>query len=267
MSWHKRVISTEIRKILAYRSDFWVNFLGQALVQLFIARALWQTIFETNNITQMQGMSLPELTLYYLLAPLTLKILMGENIGFLSREIYDGGLNRYLVWPLPALGYKVLTYMTYSGFYLLQMGILYFIGRFILNPAPVEILEIIRLVAGMGYLMVAALGYFCLMAMCEMVAFWADNTWTLGVMLRFIAGFLGGAFLPLAFFPEDVQTLLNFLPFAAMVSGPIKLILGRSTPMESLQSFIVMLAWIPILAMSVRLMWRKGNLKYTGVGM
>lgn len=267
MSLAARVVSTELRKILAYRSDFWVNFLGQALVQLFIARALWEAIFLANDVQEMQGMTLPQLTLYYLLTPLTMKILMGENIGFLSREIYEGGLNRYLVWPLSALGYKILTYLTYSSFYLLQLAVLYTLGRLYLNPAPYAAVELVSLVAGVGYILVASVGYFCLMALCEMVAFWADNTWTLGVMLRFVAGFLGGAFLPLSFFPAEVQTVLGYLPFAAMVSTPVNLILGRIGVSEALASFGILVLWLPILGLGVRLMWKRGNLRYTGVGL
>lgn len=267
MNWPARVVSTELRKILAYRSDFWVNFMGQTLIQLFIARALWQSIFESNGQSEIGGFTLGQITLYYLLAPLTMKILMGENIGFLSREIYDGGLNRYLVWPLPPLGYKLLTYITHSSFYIAQLALLYTIGRFLLDDRPYEMSELIRLIAGLGYIFIAAIGYFFMMCLCELVAFWADNTWSLGVMLRFIAGFLGGTFIPLSFYPAPWRDIIEFLPFAAFVSGPVNLILGRSTPLEALQSFVVMMVWLPILGLAVRALWKKGNLQYTGVGM
>ncbi len=267
MSWQQKVVSTEIRKILAYRSDFWVNFLGQALIQLCIARALWTSIFESNGASEMRGMTLEQITLYYLVAPLTMKILMGENIGFLARDIYDGGLNRYLVWPLPPLGYKLLTYLTYSAFFILQLTILYSIGRFFLDPAPYTGMEFIRLGAGIIYLLIACVGYFCLSSLCEMVAFWADNTWTLGVMLRFVGAFLGGAFLPLSFFPEWLREIVEYLPFAAMISGPVNLILGRADMIDSLQNLAILLTWIVILSFAVRKMWQQGNLKYTWVGM
>lgn len=266
-SWMKRVVTTEIRKILAYRSDFWLNFVGNTLIHLFIARALWQSIFASNGVTEMKGMTLPTLTLYYLLAPLTTKVLMGENIGFFSREIYDGGLNRYLVWPLPALGYKTLTFLTYSCFYLVQMAILYIFARVLFYGTFLNPDECFRLALGLGYLLVAAFAYFNLMCLCEMVAFWADNTWTLGVMLRFITAFFGGIFLPLDFYPIWLQDLLFYLPFSAMVSTPINLIMGRMEYATAIDSFIVLLFWIPFLYLCVRLMWKRGNLRYTGIGM
>lgn len=265
--WITKVISTELRKILAYRSDFWVNFIGNTLIHLAVSRALWQSIFLGQGVDQMRGMTLDQLTLYYVLAPLSVKVLMGENIGFFSREIYDGGLNRYLIWPMPALGYKALTYLTHSTFYLLQLAFLYLVARTLVIDAHLELQDLIRLVAGLAYLFVAAMGFFFLMALCEMISFWFDNAWTLGVMLKFALYFLGGTLVPLTFYPGELQQVISYLPFASMASAPIKLILGHATPLESWQSFAVLVAWIPVLAMATAFMWRRGNLRYTGVGM
>jgi ABC-2 type transport system permease protein len=263
----KRVISTELRKIIAYRSDFWVNFLGQMLLQLFIARALWLSIFTANNVTHMGGFDLAQITLYYLLAPLTMKILMGEGLGTLASEIYNGGLNRYLVWPMPPLGYKLLTYFTHSFFYMGQLCLLYTIARLYLVDAPYAAEEFLRLIAGLCFLSVAVLAYFCLQATCDMMAFWAENVWSLAVMLRFTVVFLGGVSLPLSFFPDQMRAVLEFLPFAAMTSGPINLILGRSTFSEAFGALMVLILWLPVMAGVMRWVWRRGNLKYTGVGM
>lgn len=267
MNWAPPVVATELRKILAYRSDFWVNFVGQILVQLFVARALWSAVFAARGVDSLQGLDLPTLTLYHLLAPMVMKSLFGENIGFLSTDIYQGGLNRYIVWPMPALGYKFVTYMTYAAFYALQTGLLYWLGRWIIGTSTPELAELLRLIVGLGYLLLAAALCFCFMALCEMASFWADNTWSLGVMLRFIVTFLGGGSLPLVFFPEAAQQVLGLLPFAAMVSAPVNFVLGRTSVAELLQGLAVMAAWAIPLVSTVWLVWRRGNLRYTGVGM
>jgi ABC-2 type transport system permease protein len=267
VNWAPPVVATELRKILAYRSDFWVNFVGQILVQLLVARALWGAVFAARGVDSLQGLDLPTLTLYHLLAPMVMKCLFGENIGFLSTDIYQGGLNRYIVWPMPALGYKFVTYMTYAAFYALQTGLLYWVGRLILKETTPELAELLRLFVGLAYLLLAAALCFCFMALCEMASFWADNTWSLGVMLRFIVTFLGGGSLPLAFFPEAAQTVLGLLPFAAMVSVPVNFVLGRGSLTELLQGLAVLAIWSIPLALTVGYVWRRGNLRYTGVGM
>ena len=267
MSWVTRVVSTEIRKILAYRSEFWVNFVGQTLLQLFIARALWESLFTVNDTTQMGGFDLNQITLYYLLAPLTMKILMGEGLATLASEIYNGGLNRYLVWPLPPVGFKLVTYFTHSCFYMLQLCVMYTLARFYWVDTPYTSEEFLRLILGLGYLSFAVLAYFCLQAICDMMAFWAENVWSLAVMLRFTIVFLGGVSLPLSFFPESIRSVLELLPFASMASGPMSLILGRSSFTEALHSFLVLLCWLPVMGLVLRTVWRRGNLRYTGVGM
>lgn len=265
--WVLKVISTEIRKILAYRSDFWVNFIGNMLIHLAVSRALWQSIFAADGVTVMRGMGLDQLTLYYVLAPISVKVLMGENIGFFSREIYDGGLNRYLIWPMPALGYKALTYLTHSLFFLIQLGAIYLLARLVVDPTPFMLEELVRLILGMGYLVIAAIGFFHLMCLCEMISFWFDNAWTLGVMLKFALYFLGGTLVPLAFYPENLQVIFSYLPFASMISAPIRFIMGQATGAETLEALLVLLVWIPVLHLATRVMWRRGNLRYTGVGM
>ncbi len=267
MNWALRVLSTELRKILAYRADFWVNFVGQVAVQLFIAHALWAAILQARGVESLNGMNLHQLTLYYLLAPTALKALQGENIGFFSKDIYEGGLNRFLVWPLPPVGYKLLTYMAHSVFFLVQMGLLFLAARLFWDTAPFLWQDGLRLVMGLVWLAVGCLAFFCLLGLCEMCSFWAENIWTLGVMLRFVAGFLGGTFVPLAMFPEQVRAILDWLPFACMLGSPVNFILGHAGPWESLRSFMILLAWLPLLWAAVGWVWRRGSLRYTGVGM
>ena len=47
--------------------------------------------------------------LYYLLVPLIARMIRGEESRFLSDDIYEGGLTRYLVYPLSFLQYKYVS--------------------------------------------------------------------------------------------------------------------------------------------------------------
>ena len=86
-------------------------------------------------------------------------------------------------------------------------------------------------------------------------------------MLKFALYFLGGTLVPLTFYPEHLQNLFSYLPFASMVSAPIQFIMGQASEAQTIQSFIVLLIWIPVLFLLTQLMWKRGNLRYTGVGM
>jgi ABC-type uncharacterized transport system permease subunit len=83
--------------MITYRADFWVNFFGQTLFSLTIAYFLWKSIFTSSNVTQMNGYNIEGMIFYYLIVPLIFRIQQGQGIGFISREIYDGSLNKYLL--------------------------------------------------------------------------------------------------------------------------------------------------------------------------
>lgn len=266
MRWWRSVISMEFRKILAYRSDFWVTFLGQVLIQLIIARALWQSIFEAEGKTEMQGFTLEMMTLYYLIVPICSRMLTGENIGFISREIYDGTFNRYLIYPLSLFQYKSLTYLTYTAFYGIQLILLYSIYQLFFVDGSVSLMQFQNLLLGVGLIFVAATVYVMMAMVIELLALWADNIWSLMVMLRFFCNFLGGGSIPLNFFPEWVMKGLIYTPFPHMVSMPVRTIMGLASTSEILNGLGILFVWGIIFSVIVRTEWVVGQKNYSGVG-
>lgn len=266
MRWWKHVVAMELRKILAYRSDFWITFLGQTLIQVLVARALWQMIFASQGTTEMEGFTLEMMNLYYLIVPIGMKILTGQNIGFLAAEIYEGTFTRYLLYPLSVFQFKTLTYLTYSLFYCFQLAVLYVIYQLFLATTPLVLADFGNLVLGLGLFFMAALTYSLIAMLLEMIALWADNIWSLSVMFRFFTSFFGGGFIPLNFLPEWGQQALVWTPFPYLVSFPARTIMGLTTPTELAQGTLILLAWTLFFMQAVKLMWKKGQYQYTGVG-
>lgn len=266
MKWWSGVVFQEIRKILAYRSDFWVTFVGQTLIQLFIARALWQSVFEANGVSELKGYTLETLTLYYILAPIGTRILLGESFGFISREIYDGTFTKYLLYPLSFIQYKSLTYLTNSLFYALQLMIVTVLFYAFYMDAPFTFSTGLNLLAGTGLFLLAAVVYLSLGMTLELISLWADNVWSLMVMLRFFTSFFGGGFIPLTFYPDWARQLISLTPFPYLVSLPIRTMMGDASSAEILQGMGLLIIWWLIFRISVHLLWKYGQTRYTGVG-
>jgi ABC-2 type transport system permease protein len=265
MNWWRFVVASELRKILAFRSDFWITFIGQTMIQVLIARALWQSIFETSGNEVMEGFTLPMMTLYYLIVPIGTRMLTGENIGFLSREIYDGSFNRYLIYPISFFQYKTLTYLTYSCFYGLQLILVYLIYHGF-QAEGISYGLVLNLGLGVLFFLMASFVYVMLAIFIELISLWADNIWSLMVMTRFFTFFLGGSFIPLPFFPEWSQEALKFTPFPYLVSLPIRTTMGLSTLEEMGTGIVMLVIWSLIFMQAAKLMWKRGQLRYSGVG-
>jgi ABC-2 type transport system permease protein len=265
MNWWRFVVAAEIRKILAFRADFWVTFVGQTMIQILIARSLWQNIFESNGSQAMEGFTLPMMTLYYLIVPIGTRMLTGQNIGFLSSEIYDGSFNRYLIYPVSFFQYKTLTYLTYSAFYGLQLILVYLLYQAFFGTG-ITLPLLSNLGLGLILFFIASYAYAMIGMLVELIALWADNVWSLMVMTRFVCYFFGGAFVPLVFFPQWFRNALEWTPFPYLVSLPIRTTMGIATASEIKTGIILLIVWGFVLRKGAQALWNKGQHRYTGVG-
>lgn len=265
MRWWQSVVAMEIRKIIAFRADFWVTIVGQVFIQLFIARALWESIFFASGKEVMEGFTLESMTLYYLIVPLGSRMLTGENMGFLSREIYEGTFSRYLIYPLSFFDYKTLTYLTYSAFYACQLSLAFIGYHLIQGDLMISHFGILSL--GLLFFMLSAFVYCNLSLFIELIAVWADNIWSLMVMLRFLALFFGGAFVPLAFFPKILQNALYYSPFPYLITLPMNILMNKAQTSEMILGFFILIIWALFIRFLAKKLWQRGQLSYTGVGM
>ena len=266
MKWWKHVAALELRKILAYRTDFWVTFLGQILIQILVARAFWQMIYVSQGVSTMQGYTLEMMNMNYLIIPIGTRILAGENIGFFAREVYDGSFTRYLLYPLSVFQYKTITYLTYSLFYVFQLIIIYCLFRTLISSSPFMPSDIGNLIQGVMLFFLAAAVYGMMAISIEMISLWADNIWSLAVMLRFFVSFFGGGLIPLNFMPVWSQQTLLWTPFPYLISLPVRTIMGLSNYAEVSKGVFILLIWILFLWGVVKVMWKNGQHRYSGVG-
>jgi ABC-2 type transport system permease protein len=113
----------------------------------------------------------------------------------------------------------------------------------------------------------AALTFFYLFTICEFMAFWFDNIWSLGVILRFLTSFLGGALIPLSFFPEWAQSILSYTPFPYLIDFPMKALTGSLTVSTFCINLSIAFAWLLVFRALSKFTWTKGKYSYSGVGM
>ncbi len=262
----RQIFSIEIRKVLAYRINFWLQFIMSIFAHVGSAYFLWKAIFDFQGVDSMKGYSFAGLMLYYVMVPLISRMIQGPGLGMIAQEIYDGSLTRYLVYPLSFFSFKYIQYFANTTLYFLQLliaGTLFIV----LIGAPPEV-HITFFSIGMGVVSIICAGFmaFTLSALLEMTAFWADNVWSLLVMVRFAVGLLGGAMIPLSFFPDKIKFTLNFMPFTYIAAFPINTLLGKISFYEWIGGISIIFFWTTTFFILCRIVWERGKYKYTGVG-
>jgi len=263
----RQVFSLELRRAFAYRVEFWIRFAGVIFANVAIAYFLWQAIFAQTGSLTIEGYTFRGMILYYLLVPLTENITRSSTEhGAVSAEIYSGSLTRYLIYPVAFFPYRYAATAASGAIAVTALVIVLTSYGFLIGWPPEMPFSTVAVVTGLVAACYGSLLNFLLVSMVEMVAFWADNTWSLNVMLMFSARLLGGALLPLSLLPSGLQAVLHYTPFPYLVSFPVLAMLGKVDHAAFGEGIMIMTSWILALGAIDALIWRRGNRKYTGVG-
>jgi ABC-2 type transport system permease protein len=261
------VFNTESRKLMSYRVDFWLNAVVGFFAELGTAWFVWLAIFEARGAETIGGFRFDGMVLYYALAILLGKLVRGqERAPGMSQDIYDGSLSRYLLYPT---GYFTIKYAEHLGSLvpaLVQLVLFTAVyAGFLRAPAGSAITPLSVLRCALAVVL-ANLLWFSMLYPIHAIAFWADNVWSIRVMLRFVTEFLGGLLLPLALFPDWLETALAYLPFSYLFAFPVVTLLGLPSPVSWLQGMAVGTVWTGALLVLGRQVWARGYRVYSGVG-
>ena len=261
------VVSVETRKLMSYRADFWIHTVVAFSAELLIAYSLWQAVFAATGRQRIGGFTFGGMVFYYVAAILVGRLVRGQERQISSaQDIYDGSLSRYLVYPAPYLGMKYAEHLGALLPALLQV-LLFGVAAALVLPAPPDTtVSIGSLAMAAVSVALANLLWFLIRYPIQAVAFWADNVWTLNVMVRFASEMLGGLLLPLSLFPEPLQKILLLSPFPYLFYCPVMTLLGRVPVGEWARGVAVVVLWCAALAWVGGRVWRRGERVYTGVG-
>lgn len=255
----------DLKKVFSYRANFWMQFVGAAGGEIVIAILLWTAIYSDTGQSRMGGLSLNEMIYYYVLSALFSRLVRGAESFDISHEIYDGSLTRYLIYPGHYFIYKLIDRLGYLSISLFQSAIGLSIF-YIFFSSEVLHFSFTAFALGLTLVIASSLFYFFLMMLVELCAFWADNVWSLSVMMRFITGFFSGMILPLSLYPEWLQAALSYTPFPSLMYWPIQLFLGKAGWEQFFESLAILGLWLIFILFILNKTWRRGLKTYTGVG-
>lgn len=254
----------ELKKLFSYRVEFWIGFAGTVLSQFGVAYFLWKAVFAARGTGSVGGYTFGALMLYYLMVPLVERVVNGQESGFMSGEIYDGGLTRYLLYPTSYFRIKYVAKLAQTTVFLSQLILILALFLAVFR-APYS-LSARSVAMAVPVFLLSGLLAFVLTACIDMVAFWADNVWNLLILNRMVSSLLGGGLLPLSLYPEAMREALDWLPWSRLVSFPIRCLLGEVGAADWLRGMGLTALWFAAFAALAACLWRKGVKGYAGVG-
>lgn len=265
--WVIPVFAQELRKALNFRTEFLVKHYGIVAAETVATYFLWSSVMAHDGVTQISGFTFPALMFYSILAPLIFGIVAQSDHGFISGEIYDGSFTRYLVYPLPTIPYKFVQSICGAGVFAVQLAA----GLLVALWSGLIPTEIHITTSGIMLTLAAALCgnimYYSMQVILELVAFWAENVWSLNVMLALSSRLLGGILIPIAMFPQWAQEVLSYSPFPYIGNFQVRILMGQATAGEMFVGFGMIFGYSLVFLGCAHFVMARGMRQYSGAGM
>ena len=252
-----------IMESLHYRLGTFVTLFAN-LIYLVLVYYLWKAIYASSGVDVVNGMTFTDTMIYLILATSLFNFLEMFIVWDMSRSIQSGKIILDLLKPMK---FRMYTFWSYSGSHVVSF-IMTFIPTFIVvmiitkGAIPVGLNLVYFLIATVFALIVN----FNIEMIVATICLYTESTWGINIVKETIVLLLSGASIPLAFFPEKLRTVVDYMPFRAVYDIPLTILLeknGSDTLQGLLPMFGFQLLWIVILTAAGTLFWNYSVKKIT----
>ena len=246
-----------------YRANL-LTYALYGLVSPVIYLSVWRTIAANQN--GVAGLSANDFTAYYLTLLLVDTLTSEINLQLLAHKIQDGTLSAELLQPVhPVLSRALVNNLAHKVLMTLLLvpvwGLLVLLFRPDLSGiTPVQLLLALPAL-GAGFAI-----HFLLGALIMCSGFWITRVYALSEFIYAFATLLGGVFVPLSLLPDFARAAAQILPFQLYLYFPIELILGKLDPGQIGLNLALQAAWLLVLFLAFRYIWRAGLRRFSAVG-
>ena len=234
------------------------------LIYLVLVYFLWKAIYASAGTDVVNGMTFTDTMIYLILATALFNFLEMFVVWDMSRSIQSGKIILDLLKPMR---FREYTFWSYSGSHVVLFA-LTFIPTFIV----VLIVTNGAIPMGLNLLWFAVATVLALIVNFSMemivatICLYTESTWGINIVKETIVLLLSGASIPLAFFPEALRQVVDYLPFRAVYDIPLTILLEKNdtnTIEGLLPMFGLQLAWALILTLAGTLFWNHSVKKIT----
>ena len=260
---HLALTRAGIMESLQYRLGTAVTLFAN-LIYLVLVYFLWKAIYASAGTDVVNGMTFTDTMIYLILATALFNFLEMFVVWDMSRSIQSGKIILDLLKPMR---FREYTFWSYSGSHVVLFA-LTFIPTFIV----VLIVTNGAIPMGLNLLWFAVATVLALIVNFSMemivatICLYTESTWGINIVKETIVLLLSGASIPLAFFPEALRQVVDYLPFRAVYDIPLTILLEKNdtnTIEGLLPMFGLQLAWALILTLAGTLFWNHSVKKIT----
>lgn len=257
------IIKAAWQRSLTYRFSVYSYRVGE-IVNVLILLLMWSIIYGNGQI--IKGYTLNEMISYLLIGNLVDVFVRNWLHGVVAQDIRNGLLSAFLVKPISYLRYisaREVGRISFAFFMsiLSQSALMIvFISKLFIN-LDARYIAVMAIIVFLAFITELILSF-----LIGLIAFWTDEVDGIFYTVDRFKNFFSGGYFPLSLLPVFFVKISLALPFAYSFFVPTQLYLKKIDLMVGLKGIIVQLAWILLLYLAVKFIWKKGLKRYEGVG-
>jgi len=267
---HLRLLRTafvyELRKVAAFRAGFFTREVLRGLERCAVMIFVYVALFHSSGRATLRGYTLEGMVQYMILVAVLQKMLFHERAIDVADQIFEGMITKFMVMPVRYFTLVLARWLQFMALQGAVAALVWVAGALVAPrwwPHPAGALAVAQA------LVLVVLGSYCFLLIFFLLsacAFWLDRVWTLLAMTRMVSGFAMGEMVPVTLMPKPlVSTFRLMFPYWSL-NGPIEIFTGRQGSADFAFGLVVLIAWAIGLQVACGIAWRRGLLRYGGVG-
>jgi ABC-2 type transport system permease protein len=219
-----------------YRANL-MMYLLYWLVSPVVYLAVWTTIARSQG--SVGGLTPNDFVTYYMTLLIVDQLTSEITIHAFGYKIQDGTLSGELIRPTHPILTNTLVYnLAFKVLTLLALMPVWAVLWLLFQPDFSRVTWQGLLLAVPAVLLGFSIS-FLIGAALTCIAFWTTRVWSLYEFYAGLVILFSGQFVPLQLMPQIVQDIARYLPFQLFKYYPIQLILGRLSPAEIIQGYLM----------------------------
>lgn len=250
-------VNAGMQETTTYRVD-WIFMIAGNVLGCFVSYFIWNAVFLSSQSDTINGFTISQMIVYIFLMFLASTLISSGGTYDIAEEIRDGSIAMRVLKPISynstflfqELGNKILTT------FILVIPIVVGIEIFRTNLLETIQFSFLNLLLYFLSSIFAYLINFFFNICFGFIAFITKYLWGANMIKNCIVGFLSGAMIPFSFFPEAIEKLFLFLPFASLNYTPVMIYMDVYKGVDILYYFCLQVLWMLFFWGLSKLLWK-----------
>ena len=247
------LVKAGVMESLVFRAGMIVTFFGN-IAYLIVIYFLWRAIYASSPTDTVNGMTFYDTMIYLVLASALFNFMERFIVWFMGRDFQSGKIINDMIKPM---GYQAYVFFYSAGGYVIAFCTT-FLPTFIVvclltNGAIALSVNLLYFVASVC---MAVLINFCIDFFVGTICLYTQSVWGVNIMKEVVVALLSGAAIPLAFFPDALRVVVNYLPFQAIYNAPLQILINKTFETKDYLNMLVsQLIWVVVMMVISRVFW------------